>query len=187
MKEILMDALCFDFLNSEFRDFRGRWIRDDLLQPGWLEQFLEKWDLQAGPLPDEATLAELVALRSLLQRVVEEVVEGGSVAEPDLVVLNTILRQGVASRRLAVTEEGYRLEMEPLARDWNWVQAEIVASLAHVLAAYDPRRLRVCANAYCRWIFYDETKSRTRRYCTSDKCANLLKVRRFRERHSLQT
>ncbi|HTD18809.1 MAG TPA: hypothetical protein VK667_04690, partial [Ktedonobacteraceae bacterium] len=38
-----MDALCLDFLNSEFRDFRGRWVKDQLLEAGWLEQFLIRW------------------------------------------------------------------------------------------------------------------------------------------------
>jgi predicted RNA-binding Zn ribbon-like protein len=74
------------------------------------------------------------------------------------------------------------LEVVPLKKDWDWVQVEIAASFAHLLVDYDRKRLKICANPNCRWIFYDESKSRTRRYCTPDKCANLLKVRRFRAR-----
>ncbi len=58
-----MDALCIDFINSEFRDFRGRWVRDDLLQPEWLAQFLNKWGFQVENLPDAAAIAALKSLR----------------------------------------------------------------------------------------------------------------------------
>ncbi len=179
-----MDTICLDFINSEFRDFRGRWVRDDLQQPGWLEQFLVKWGLQVDRSPDGATLTTLVALRTLLRSMIEALVEG-QIADHDQAALNAFLLKMPLSRRLIKDTEGYRLELEmvPLKQDWDWVQAEIAASFAHLLAYQDLRRLKMCANTNCRWVFYDESKSRTRLYCTSDKCANLLKARRFRARH----
>ncbi|MFL5625885.1 MAG: CGNR zinc finger domain-containing protein [Ktedonobacteraceae bacterium] len=177
-----MDSMCLDFINSEFRDFRGRWVRDDLQQPGWLEQFLVKWGLQVGSPADAATLTTLVALRTLLRSMIEALVEG-QIADHDQAALNAVLLKMPLSRRLMKGTEGYQLEMVPLKKDWDWVQAEVAASFAHLLAYQDPRRLKICANTNCRWVFYDESKSRTRLYCTSDKCANLLKARRFRARH----
>ena len=61
-----MEMACLDLINSEFRDFRGRWLRDDLLQAGWLEQFLDRWSLQIAMLPDSDILAVFVELRVLL-------------------------------------------------------------------------------------------------------------------------
>ncbi|TMD69784.1 MAG: hypothetical protein E6I91_01240 [Chloroflexi bacterium] len=177
-----MDAICLDFINSEFRDFRGRWVRDDLQQPGWLEQFLVKWGLRVDQPPDAETLTTLIALRTLLNSMIEALVEG-QIADHDQAALNAVLLKMPLSRRLMKDREGYKLEMVPLKKDWDWVQAEIAASFAHLLAYQDPRRLKVCANSNCRWVFYDESKSRTRLYCTPDKCANLLKARRFRVRH----
>ncbi len=177
-----MDAMYLDFINSEFRDFRGRWVRDDLQQPGWLEQFLVKWGIQVDRPPDAATLTTLVALRTLLRSMIEAQVEG-QIADYDQAALNAVLIKMPLNRRLIKDIEGYRLEMAPLKKDWDWVQAEVAASFAHLLAYHDPRRLKVCANTNCRWVFYDESKSRTRLYCSSNKCANLLKARRFRARH----
>ncbi|XEC93808.1 CGNR zinc finger domain-containing protein [Paenibacillus tarimensis] len=34
----------------------------------------------------------------------------------------------------------------------------------------------------CRWIYDDESRSRTRSRCDDKRCGNLIKVRRFRER-----
>jgi predicted RNA-binding Zn ribbon-like protein len=177
-----MEAICIDFINSEFRDFRGRWVRDDLQQPGWLEQFLVKWGLQIEQPPEAATLITLIALRTLLRSLIEALTEE-LVADHDLAALNAILLKMPLNRRLAQDQEEYRLDLVPLKKDWDWVQAEIAASFAHVLADHDPKRLKICANAHCLGVFYDESKSRTKLYCTPEKCANLLKARRYRARH----
>ncbi len=177
-----MEAICVDFINSEFRDFRGRWVRDDLQQPGWMEQFLTKWGLQVDHPPDAAMLTTLVSLRTFLRSMIETLVEG-KITDQDQAALNAFLLKMPLCRHLEKDSNGYQLEMVPLKKDWDWVQAEIAASFAHVLAYHDPRRLKICANTYCRGIFYDESKSRTKQYCTPEKCANLWKARRFRARH----
>ena len=177
-----MDAACIDFINSEFRDFRGRWVRDDLQQPGWLEQFLVRWGLQVASPPDATPWPALLGLRSLLRHMMEAL-PNGQFSDSDLGTLNAVLLKAASYRQFVQEGRGYRLEMVPLKKDWDWVQAEIAASFAELLATQDPQRLKVCQNAYCRGIFYDESKSRTKRYCTVDKCANLMKVRRFRARH----
>ncbi len=177
-----MEAICVDFINSEFRDFRGRWARDDLQQPDWMEQFLAKWKLQVEQPPDAATLATLVSLRTFLRSMIETLDED-KITEQDQAALNAILLKMPFCRHLVKDMHGYQLEMVPLKKNWDWVQAEIAASFAHILAYHDPRRLKICANIYCRGIFYDESKSRTKQYCTPAKCANLWKARRYRARH----
>jgi predicted RNA-binding Zn ribbon-like protein len=180
--KLIMDALCLQFINSEFRDFRGRWVRDDLLQPVWLEQFLVRWELQVEDPADATTMTALVTLRALLRRMIEALADG-QISDDDQAMFNAILLEVPLRRYLCKDAEGYRLEMIPLKKGWDWVQAEIAASFVHMLTDHDPRRLKICANSNCRWVFYDDSKSRTRRYCTADKCANLLKARRFRARH----
>ena len=127
-------------------------------------------------------MAALTALRSLLQRMVVALADGQP-SENDLLALNAIMHKAPLGRHLVRDGKDYRLELVALKKDWNWVQAEIAASFAELLAFHDPQRLKVCQNANCRWTFCDESKSRTRRYCTTNKCANLLKVRTFRARH----
>lgn len=177
-----MDALCLDFLNSEFRDFRGRWAKDQLLEAGWLEQFLIRWKLQPTDLADPPPLADLLKLRALLRQMVEALASSHP-TDSDLSELNTFLFAAPSSLQLVRQDTRYQLEQVPQRKDWKWVQAKIAASFAELLVIYEPRRLKVCENAHCRGIFYDESKSHTRRFCTSNKCANLVKMRRFRTRH----
>ena len=146
--------------------------------------FLVKWDLQVGNLPDAATMIALIALRILLRHMIETLADG-QIAEDDQAIFNEILHKSPFNRSLESDVEGYRVAIIPLKRDW--VQAEIADSFAHILIAHEPGRLKLCANPNCRWAYYDDTKSRTRRYCTSDKCANLMKARRYRVRHKGDT
>lgn len=177
----MFDVLCIQFINSEFRDFRGRWARDDLQKPGWLEQFLATWGLQVEEPPDETVMASLVSLRALLVRMLAGLADE-QIADDDLALFNAILHKVPMNRTLVQDAEGYHFELIPAKKDWDWVQAEIAASFAQ-LAARDPKRLKICENYYCRGAFYDDTKSRTQRYCTPEKCGSLMKARRFRTRH----
>src|SRR5947207_15587452 len=51
-------------------------------------------------------------------------------------------------------------------------------ALARVFLA----RLRRCGNSTCYWLFLDETKNCSRRWCEMASCGNLMKVRRHRAR-----
>lgn len=176
-----MDSLCLDFLNSDWRDFRGRWREERLLQPEWLEEFLTRWNLQVTEPISPRILNDLLELRTLMRRIVESLRAKSSAVE-DLDTLNSLLHDTPFVYRLLWHNGEYRMEAVPLTRDWRWVMAEIVTSFADLLVRHDSRRLKICENPYCCGIFYDESKSRSKRWCTNDKCANLWKVRRFRTR-----
>jgi predicted RNA-binding Zn ribbon-like protein len=41
-------------------------------------------------------------------------------------------------------------------------------------------RVKVCANPDCSYMFYDETRNRSRRFCDAALCGTLSRVRRYR-------
>ena len=43
-----MRMLCLDFFESDWRDFRGRWLREYLREPEWIGQFLDRWNLHVA-------------------------------------------------------------------------------------------------------------------------------------------
>ncbi|MFC0105354.1 CGNR zinc finger domain-containing protein [Kibdelosporangium aridum] len=47
-------------------------------------------------------------------------------------------------------------------------------------------RLKSCANSECRWLFYDESRSRTARWCSMRACGSVTKARRYRARQRQQ-
>ncbi len=179
-----MENAALDLVNSDRTGYLGPGTGTDrLADPAWVAEFLARWGLGAPGPYDEAARSRLAGLRRLLGRVVDAIAAGGEPAAADLAGLNAVLAAAPVRRVLVCADGGYRLVAEPLTRDWAWVLAEIAHAFAHLLTEHDPTRLHTCDNADCRWAFYDTSRSRTRRFCDSTSCGNLVKVRRFRERH----
>jgi predicted RNA-binding Zn ribbon-like protein len=55
----------------------------------------------------------------------------------------------------------------------------VTRSAADVLMKDDPARVRMCESPDgCGWLFYDETRNGTRRWCSMKDCGNRAKARR---------
>lgn len=177
-----MDPLWIDFANSEARDPLGRGRDEDRLdRPGWLDAFLERWKLPPVEAGGPAARRALRELRSVIRRSAERIAAGRGVTGRDLAALDRALRAQPVVARLLRERGRLRIEFVPAAAGPDGVIHAIARSFAEFLCAQDTARLRLCGNPDCRWIFYDSTRSRTRRWC-AHSCGNLMKVRRFRER-----
>ncbi|MFI6386285.1 CGNR zinc finger domain-containing protein [Nonomuraea sp. NPDC050547] len=60
--------------------------------------------------------------------------------------------------------------------------AAIAAAWANTAATGEWQRLKRCPNHACAWVFWDGTRSRTRRWCSMRVCGNRAKVRAHAER-----
>jgi len=177
-----MKALWIDFVNSDWRDYRGTGERADRLDdPRWLRGFLGEWGLDRIDTRRQEHRLSLRRLRSLIHRVVKTAVGGGPPRPRDVTALNRWLTARPVRRRLTSERGTLRFQVVPTAKGIDAVGYAIAASFAEFLVEGDPSRLRICSNPDCGWVFYDETRSRTRRWC-DDPCGNLIKVRQFRER-----
>ncbi|HZU16194.1 MAG TPA: ABATE domain-containing protein [Candidatus Dormibacteraeota bacterium] len=184
---------CLDLVNSRWTDHLGSGeVHDRLPLPEWRAAFLDRWGLRPLEGPGEPGVAELAALRSLLRRLLEAFARRQALPATDVEALNRVLARSPLTRRLEPAEGdagtappragGHRLLEAPARRGREWALAEIAASAARLLAEGDPARLRICANPACSWMFYDESRNGSRRWCQGAVCGSLVKVRRFRAR-----
>lgn len=60
----------------------------------------------------------------------------------------------------------------------------VVRAAAALLTSSELERLRQCGGEDCSWLFLDQSRNRSRQWCTMDDCGNLAKVRRFRARQA---
>lgn len=177
-----MELICFDFVNSEWRDHLTGGRQERLRDPVWREKFLVGMGWNGALEPSEADLAEAGRLRELLWRMIVRLAECDMPADSDLALLNEFLAASPVLRAIEKkSNDGYCVTQTPQTRTWAAFLGEIAASFADVIAKKDPLRLRICANPTCRWVFFDESKNRTRRWC-GDTCGTLVKVREFRAR-----
>lgn len=181
-----MKAIWLDFINSDWQDHRTGRHEDRLLQPAWIEQFLADWELQPAQLLDIPTQQELIGLRTLLQHIIHDYRQGMQPSDEHILALNSYLEQSLLKRQLIATGKHYQLTEAPEQRNWRWVEAEIAASFANALLHADFARVKTCENVNCNWVYYDESRNQSRRWC-DEECGNIIKVRRFRARQREHT
>jgi predicted RNA-binding Zn ribbon-like protein len=186
----ISEATALDFLNTEIVaegrpvDLLARWA--DLVD--WLVEarLLRKKDASAVRAvagdSAEVMLDEIKAFRRLLRRLVLRLRDGGAPKVKELGAINGALRRGGGALRLSLEEGGMQLAFEADssgARDPHFL---IARAAAEFLAMADPSRIGICRATNCILIYYDTTKSRTRRWCSMATCGNRAKAALFYKR-----
>jgi len=166
-----------DLANSEEWDGFGK-RTDQLNDPEWLAAFLRHWKL-APISPGKSSRLAWVNLRNLLRRAAQMLAAGRALGPGEVSKLNHALNV-LVRQRLVQRQNGWRAELVPVRSDGNWALSQIAASLAETLVGQEAERVRICANADCRWIFHDPTKAGTKRWCNDRTCGNRARVRRAR-------
>jgi len=131
------------------------------------------------PREADAALERAVELREVLYRILEGVAHGRSPAPEDLEVLNWALAEALARLRLVATPEGvvWACPGEDALERVVWPVARQAADL---LTSRMVDRVGQCPG--CGWLFLDNSRNRSRRWCTMEVCGNRAKARRHYER-----
>ena len=166
-----------DLANSEEWDGFGK-RTDHLRDPAWLAAFVKHWKL-APILRGKSFRLRLANLREFRRRAAQKLATRRPLDAGKISKLNHALNVPVR-QRLVQHQNGWCPELVPVNRNANWTLAQIAASLTKTLAGQNAKRVRICANADCRWIFHDPTKAGTKRWCNNRTCGNRARVRRAR-------
>jgi predicted RNA-binding Zn ribbon-like protein len=112
----------------------------------------------------EADLADLRRLQRAAVHAAEAILGDDAL---DCVEINSLAADSTAHVELVVTDGVPR-------RQLVWTDTSLAAALARHLVeeldALEPDRLRRCARPECDLLFYDTTRSRTRRWHAEDPC-----------------
>jgi predicted RNA-binding Zn ribbon-like protein len=168
-----------DLVNSEEWDTFGR-RTDHLNNPAWFPYFLRQWHF-AKPPRETMQLAQLKTLRAALRKSSEAIFHGKPIPSPELRALNHLLNLR-GKQQLFQRQNGLRVEFVPNKSGWPCILAEVVRAFVDTLADGESARIKICRNDDCRWVFYDQTKGKTRCWCSSKSCGNRERVRRARAR-----
>jgi predicted RNA-binding Zn ribbon-like protein len=176
--QLMLDRAALELINSLTPE------GEDLLHDrDWAAESFRRWELEPHE-PTEAELAELGELRSMLRRLAGTVSEARLLSPSQLAELNAVISAPVRAE-LRILDGAYFVEMTPDAG--TWIEAavrELAGSFSSMLRHSHPPRLRLCANEACRVAYYDESRSRTRRWCDPSGCGNRARVRRHRARRA---
>ncbi|OZB90123.1 ABATE domain-containing protein [Paenibacillus sp. XY044] len=195
--EFIGGSLCLDLANT-IGGARNRASETDHLtsyadllhwthEAGLISE-MERQHLEAKAQSDSpgasSVLARVKALREAIYRIFSNISARDGVLDTELLLLNEEIERSFQRSRIVRTSEGYA---------WGWAKeltldcmiAPVVRSAADLLttsSALD--RIRECASDNCSWLFLDETKNRSRRWCNMKTCGNAHKVNRYRARQT---
>lgn len=170
---------CLDLINTRFNDHVGSGrVNDRLPLPEWRRGFLEHWGYRVENPDDPRAIARLRSLRDVLRGALEAYGAERRI-KPSLL---RRLEHEINRAPFVVTISGRRgaegLVLERTGRLWDVVTADIATSAMRLIG--ERRRVKVCSNPGCSWMFEDRSKSGSRRWCDVSICGSLINVRRHR-------
>ena len=144
---------------------------------------------QANQDPEKGvqTLLRAILLREAIYHIIEAAKGNNPPKQGDLDTLN---------RELAVAANYYKLTFQLDHFEWEWecptdnleqILWPIAQAAADLLDSAFLRRVGICEDETCRWLFYDTSKNHSRRWCDMDDCGNRAKARRHYARKKVIT
>ncbi|MFZ0886969.1 MAG: ABATE domain-containing protein [Candidatus Binataceae bacterium] len=157
------------------------WLASAKALPGRAVAELGKW-FDAHPADAAMVFGEAIETRETLYRLLHAAASGSAPANEDLRRLNGALGEAAPRANLdrAGRGFGWRIEARPSAAG---ILASVLWSAADILVGPDCARVRQCANERCLWLFLDDSKNGTRRWCSMQACGNRAKAHRHYLRH----
>jgi predicted RNA-binding Zn ribbon-like protein len=131
----------------------------------------------------EALMAHALELASAMRQCFRAMLKGQRVAREWVAPINRILRVTEGHDELEWDGRGWRLGFQAREERLEWLLAAIARSGAELIAEKPDRNLRQCANPSCQILFYDDSRTRRRRWCSMALCGNRSKVAAFARRH----
>ncbi len=155
------------------------WLQDhSLLHQEMVDLILaEASDAEA----EERLLARIRRVRGALRELLDAAVEqrppqGGALRE-----VNRALHAPYVIE-LVPAADGVSLDHRHEGDPVSGALARLSEAVARELTGLNVRRLRVCANEDCRWVFNDHSPAGRRKWCDMSSCGNRAKAARHRAR-----
>lgn len=176
-------AVVLDFAYTGGMGYEPRW---DQLRPSW-ERLHEPTDLAAWlserfPSVDgvvtERDLVDAKAFRAAVARVATAASRGQGAGSEDVDLINLFAATPDIPPALS---GGSRQAGRTRARVGQALSA-MAREAVGLFGAASLDRFRECAAEDCQLVFYDESRSNNRRWCSMQRCGNRAKVRAHRER-----
>jgi predicted RNA-binding Zn ribbon-like protein len=178
----LPEDLCLAFANT--RTWRGSDAPVETLRSGadllaWLDNAgIGAESSRERPRPVDRVFSAALELREAIFRVFAALAAGDPPGAPDYALLSNAVAEAPPRHELARAAGGFAWRIERRGLTAPALLAPVLWSAADLLVGAGRRRIRQCANEKCLWLFLDESKSGTRRWCDMSSCGNRAKARR---------
>jgi predicted RNA-binding Zn ribbon-like protein len=166
-------ALSLDFAHTGLENGPPAWEQlhspDDLA--AWLGDRFERLGDDTG----DRDLADALSLRAAIYRLARTQVEGTQMRADDVDTLNLY----AATPDIPPALDGGNRQAGRTRVRTGQALATIARDAVH-LFGHAEGRIRECSADNCQLVFYDESRTNNRRWCSMQRCGNRAKVKAFR-------
>ena len=127
--------------------------------------------------------SDAIAIREAVYRIFYAMAARKTPEARDVMTVNRALDDAPARRMLARGEKGFGWRIDSNGFSAPSLLAPVLWSAGDLMVSRDAIRLRHCSNDKCLWLFLDDSKNGSRRWCSMQACGNRAKA----HRHYLRT
>ncbi|OGN94359.1 MAG: hypothetical protein A2Z71_09320 [Chloroflexi bacterium RBG_13_50_21] len=157
---------------------------------------LVEWGLQAGLISPEVavklnqkaeqhpedtadTYEFAIGVREAIYRIFSNHYAGKPIPEPDLALLNSVACQAMAHLQLTLQGGKVHWQLPANLEGADFILWPVARAAADLLTSDTSLRIRQCEDDRgCGYLFIDQTKNHSRRWCSMESCGNRAKARR---------
>ena len=144
----------------------------------WLGERFERYDDE----PVDRDLIDAKALRDAIARLALAAADDEPPSPDDIDTVNLF----AATPDIAPALDGGNRQAGRSRIRTGQALSTIARDAVELFAHNTEHRIRECAAADCQLVFYDESRTNNRRWCSMQRCGNRAKVRAFRAKGTTQ-
>ena len=148
---------------------------------GEADRLLEQ--AEARPAEARRVHGRAIEFREALFRILDAVRHGREATAPDRAILDREVAEALAHQRLVPHDGHFDWEIAEDDGRLDRILWILAADAADLLASEQLERVKACCGEGCEWVFVDESRNRSRRWCEMRDCGNRAKQRRYQRRH----
>jgi predicted RNA-binding Zn ribbon-like protein len=197
LKDLLGERLCLDFVNTvswrareNSKDFFDTYT--DLLIWSRYVNILTDIDFEtlqkiARKHPNEAQTAmkTAIVLRETIYAIFSAKSDGSVLKKDDLSNYNNFLSKTMSHSQIIQTKDGLVWNTDGDKNSLDWMLNPVIRSAAELLISSEIRKVKICGDSECGWIFLDSSRNQSRRWCDMKDCGNRAKARRFYQKKKM--
>jgi predicted RNA-binding Zn ribbon-like protein len=117
-----------------------------------------------------------IQLREAIYESVVSLIDQKPLPRMHLKLINQWLSKALSTLQLNPLDGDYVLDWEADNVELKFVLFPIIRSFADLITSDDRERIKQCSN--CGWVFVDNSRNKSRRWCSMEVCGNRVKARR---------
>jgi predicted RNA-binding Zn ribbon-like protein len=151
-------------------------------------ELLYDWLVERSLIAEDATIDEQAHRETLeFREAVRALALANSTGELDPVAITTLNRITDKVQLSVLIRSDGSAQLDATGEGLHKTFGRLFSIMYTAMVDGSFRRLKGCANDTCRWVYYDQSKNRSKKWCDMQTCGNVINARAYRQRHRDET